>query len=80
VLTYIHSLRSTILNDNVNQFEIGLELDKGYFTLKIKSVNSANTSFRFYQAYKLDFAKLINIKLENNKSSVISAILVENFD
>jgi hypothetical protein len=26
----------TILNDNVNQFKIGLELDKGYFTLKAK--------------------------------------------
>jgi hypothetical protein len=31
-----HSLQPTIFNDNVNQFKIGLELDKGYFTLKVK--------------------------------------------
>jgi hypothetical protein len=34
ILTYTHSLQPTILNDNVNQFKIGLE--KAYFTLKVK--------------------------------------------
>jgi hypothetical protein len=34
--TYTHSLQPTILNDNISQFKIGLELDKGYFTLKVK--------------------------------------------
>jgi hypothetical protein len=29
-----HSLQPTILND-VNQFKVGLESDKGYFTLKV---------------------------------------------
>jgi hypothetical protein len=46
VLTYNHSLQPlilytfiksklqpTILNDNVNQFKVGLESDKGYFTI-----------------------------------------------
>jgi hypothetical protein len=36
VLIYNHSLQHTIHNDNVNQFKVGLELDKGYFTLKVK--------------------------------------------
>jgi hypothetical protein len=35
VLTYNHSLQPTILNDNVNQFKVGLESDKGYFTKKV---------------------------------------------
>jgi hypothetical protein len=30
----------TILNDDVNQFKVGLELDKGHFTLKVKTVDS----------------------------------------
>jgi hypothetical protein len=38
VLTYIYSLQPTILNDNVNQFKVGLESDKGYFTLKVKTM------------------------------------------
>jgi hypothetical protein len=38
VLTYNHSLQPTILNDKVNQFKVGLESDKGYFTLKIKTM------------------------------------------
>jgi hypothetical protein len=38
ILTYTHSLQPTILNDNVNQFKIGLELDKAYFTLKVKTM------------------------------------------
>jgi hypothetical protein len=38
VLTYTHSLQPTILNDNVNQFKVGLETDKGDFTLKAKTV------------------------------------------
>jgi hypothetical protein len=33
-----HSLQPTILNDNVNQFKIGLESGKGYFTLKVKTM------------------------------------------
>jgi capsule polysaccharide export protein KpsC/LpsZ len=28
----------TILNDNVNQLKVGLESDKGYFTLKVKTM------------------------------------------
>jgi hypothetical protein len=36
--TYNHSLQPTILNDNVNQFKVGLESDKGYFTLKVKTM------------------------------------------
>jgi hypothetical protein len=35
IRAYTHSLQPTILNDNVNQFKIGLESDKGYFTLKV---------------------------------------------
>jgi hypothetical protein len=38
VLTYNHSLQSTIINDNVNQFKVGLESDKVYFTLKVKTM------------------------------------------
>jgi hypothetical protein len=38
VLTYNNSLQPTILNDNDNQFKVGLESDKGYFTLKIKTI------------------------------------------
>jgi hypothetical protein len=38
--TFIKSkLQPTILNDNVNQFKVGLESDKGYFTLKVKTVS-----------------------------------------
>jgi hypothetical protein len=37
VLTYNHSLQPTIFND-VNQFKVGLESDKGYFTLKVKTM------------------------------------------
>jgi hypothetical protein len=37
VLTYNHSLQPTILNDNVNQFKVGLESGKGYFT-KVKTM------------------------------------------
>jgi hypothetical protein len=33
---FTHSLQPTILNDNVNQ--VGLETDKGHFTLKVKTV------------------------------------------
>jgi hypothetical protein len=29
---YNQSLQPTVLNDNVNQFKVGLESDKGYFT------------------------------------------------
>jgi hypothetical protein len=32
------TLQPTIHNDNVNQFKVGLELDKGYFTLKVKTM------------------------------------------
>jgi hypothetical protein len=32
---YLHSFPTTY-NDNVNQFKIGLESDKGYFILKVK--------------------------------------------
>jgi hypothetical protein len=32
LLTHNHSLQPTVLNDNVNQFKVGLESDKGYFT------------------------------------------------
>jgi hypothetical protein len=36
---YLHySLQPIILNDNVNQFKVGLETDKGHFTLKVKTV------------------------------------------
>jgi hypothetical protein len=38
VLTYTHSIQPTILNDNVNQFKVGLETDKGHFTVNIKTV------------------------------------------
>jgi hypothetical protein len=38
VLTYTHSLQPTIFNDNVNQFKVGLETDKGNSTLKVKTV------------------------------------------
>jgi hypothetical protein len=38
VLTYTHSLQPTILNDNVNQFKVGLQTDNGHFTLKVKTV------------------------------------------
>jgi hypothetical protein len=38
VLTYNHSLQPTTLNDNLNQFKVGLESDKGYFTLKVKTM------------------------------------------
>jgi hypothetical protein len=38
MLAYTHSLQPTILNDNVNQFKVGLETDKGHFTLKVKTV------------------------------------------
>jgi hypothetical protein len=38
VLTYNHSLQPTVLNDNVNQFKVGLESDKGYFTWKVKTM------------------------------------------
>jgi hypothetical protein len=31
-------LQPTIFNDNVNQFKVGLESDKGYFTLKVKTM------------------------------------------
>jgi hypothetical protein len=31
-------VQPTILNDNVNQFKVGLESDKGYFTLKVKTM------------------------------------------
>jgi hypothetical protein len=33
-----HCLQPTILNDNVNQFKVGLETDNGHFTLKVKTV------------------------------------------
>jgi hypothetical protein len=32
------ALQPTILNDNVNQFKVGLESDEGYFTLKVKTM------------------------------------------
>jgi hypothetical protein len=35
---YNHSLQPTTHNDNVNQFKVGLESDKGYFTLKVKAM------------------------------------------
>jgi hypothetical protein len=38
MLTHTHSLQPTILNDNVNQFKVGLETDKGHFTLKVTTV------------------------------------------
>jgi hypothetical protein len=38
VLTYNHSLQPTTLNHNLNQFKVGLELDKCYFTLKVKTM------------------------------------------
>jgi hypothetical protein len=31
-------LQPTIFNENVNQFKVGLESDKGYFTLKVKTM------------------------------------------
>jgi hypothetical protein len=31
-------LESALLNDNVNQFKVGLESDKGYFILKVKTM------------------------------------------
>jgi hypothetical protein len=34
---YLQSL-PTILNDNINQFKVGLESDKGYCTLKVKTM------------------------------------------
>jgi hypothetical protein len=40
VLSYNHSLQPTILNDNVSQFKVGLESDKGYFKLKVKTFMS----------------------------------------
>jgi hypothetical protein len=38
VLTYNPSLQPTMPNDNVNQFKVGLESGKGYFTLKVKTM------------------------------------------
>jgi hypothetical protein len=38
VCTYTHAQQPTILNDNVNQFKVGLETDNGHFTLKVKTV------------------------------------------
>jgi hypothetical protein len=38
VLTYTRFIQPTILNDNVNQFKVGLETDKGHFTEKVKTV------------------------------------------
>jgi hypothetical protein len=38
MLTYTHSLQPTILNDNVNQFKVGLETDNCHFTFKVKTV------------------------------------------
>jgi hypothetical protein len=32
------SLQPTILDDNVNQFKVGLESGKDYFTLKVKTM------------------------------------------
>jgi hypothetical protein len=51
VLTYNHSLQSTILNDNVNQFKVGLELGKGYLTLKVKTM----TFFARNSTYHVNF-------------------------
>jgi hypothetical protein len=36
-ITYNHSLQPTILNDNVNQFKVGLESDKGYLNIWVIS-------------------------------------------
>jgi hypothetical protein len=38
VPTYTHSLQPILLNDNVNQFRVGLETDNGHFTLKVKTI------------------------------------------
>jgi hypothetical protein len=46
VLTYTHSLHPTILNDNVNQFKVGLETDKGHFTVKVKTVFARNSTYQ----------------------------------
>jgi hypothetical protein len=39
----MYSLQPTILNDNVNQFKVGLESDKGYFTFFAR-----NSTYVFY--------------------------------
>jgi hypothetical protein len=55
VLTYNHSLQHTILNDSVNQFKVGLESDKGYFTLKVKTMTLMSHFFARNSTYLLFF-------------------------
>jgi hypothetical protein len=54
VPTYNHSLQPKILNDNVNQFKVGLESDKGYFTLKVKTMTLMSHFFwpQFFLLYR----------------------------
>jgi hypothetical protein len=63
VLTYNHSLQPTILNDNINrnnQFKVGLESDKGYFTLKVKTITLMSHFFARNSTYILrNFVKEI---------------------
>jgi hypothetical protein len=59
VLTYNHSLQPTILNDNVNQFNVGLESDKGYFTLKVKTMTLMFHFFARNSTQKNSFKKVV---------------------
>jgi hypothetical protein len=46
VLIYTHYLQQ--LMTNVNQFKVGLETDKGHFTLKVKTAVAARNNFNWY--------------------------------
>jgi hypothetical protein len=66
VLIYNHSLQPTIHNDNVNQIKVGLESDKGYFSLKVKTMTLMSQFFCPQYYIKLFTTIIYNNNNNNN--------------
>jgi hypothetical protein len=81
VLTYDHSLQPTILNDNVNQFKVGLESDKGhfhlggYFTLKVKTM-TLMSHFFYPQLPGIKISGTIFLSLQQNLCKAPSTVIM----
>jgi hypothetical protein len=76
VFTYKNSLQPTILNDNVNQFKVGLESGKGYFTLKVKTMTLISHIFARNSNYVVSrYMMLVQIVLFRPKNFFVNQSL-----